>query len=196
MRLFPQFVSTPSTSSSNLPGIELCTLPQPASCTFPKNQTDTILLMKNVNFVWKASPPDRTYITLTLQSSPTGNLVAIVGPVGSGKSTFLKGLAGETPVLQGELFIKYRDLAFCEQTPWLASRTIRDNIIGETSLSEFDAKWYSTVVTACELDLDLKRMPAGHKTLVGSNGAKVSGGQKQRIVRFPRFHYDSSRSGV
>lgn len=138
--------------------------------------------MKNVSFVWKASPQDRTYITLTLQSSPTGNLVAIVGPVGSGKSTFLKGLAGETPVLQGELFIKYRDLAFCEQTPWLASRTIRDNIIGETSLSEFDAKWYSTVVTAIELDLDLKRMPAGHKTLVGSNGAKVSGGQKQRIV--------------
>lgn len=138
--------------------------------------------MENVNFGWSASPPNRTCITLTLQSSPTGNLVAIVGPVGSGKSTFLKGLAGETPVLQGKLFIKYLDLAFCEQTPWLANGSIRDNIIGESPLSAFDAKWYSTVVTACGLDLDLKRMPAGDETLVGSNGAKLSGGQKQRIV--------------
>lgn len=140
--------------------------------------------MKNVNFGWKASLPDRTGITLTLQSSPTGNLVAIVGPVGSGKSTFLKGLAGETPVLQGKLFIKYPYLAFCEQTPWLVNGTIRDNIVGERPLSTLDVNWYSSVLKACGLDLDLKRMPAGDETLVGSNGAKLSGGQKQRVVSF------------
>ncbi|RAO71528.1 uncharacterized protein BHQ10_007540 [Talaromyces amestolkiae] len=182
VRQFPQFVPSPSTQSTNLPGIELYPLPQLVSRTLPENQRDIILSMENVNFGWSASPPNRTCITLTLQSSPTGNLVAIVGPVGSGKSTFLKGLAGETPVLQGKLFIKYLDLAFCEQTPWLANGSIRDNIIGESPLSAFDAKWYSTVVTACGLDLDLKRMPAGDETLVGSNGAKLSGGQKQRIA--------------
>lgn len=57
-----------------------------------------------MSFGWKPSPLDRTGITLTLQSSSTGDLVAIVGPVGSGKSTFLKGIAGETRVLGGKLF--------------------------------------------------------------------------------------------
>ncbi|KAB8223905.1 P-loop containing nucleoside triphosphate hydrolase protein [Aspergillus novoparasiticus] len=105
-----------------------------------------------------------------------------VGAVGSGKSTFLRGLAGETPVLQGELFIKHLDLAFCEQTSWLTNTSIRENIIGEDLLSVFDAEWYHNVVRACGLDPDLKRMPGGDKTLVGSKGAKLSGGQKQRIA--------------
>ncbi|KAE8321596.1 P-loop containing nucleoside triphosphate hydrolase protein [Aspergillus sergii] len=105
-----------------------------------------------------------------------------VGAVGSGKSTFLRGLAGETPVLEGELFIKHPDLAFCEQTSWLTNTSIRENIIGEDLLSVFDAQWYHTVVRACGLEPDLKRMPAGDETLVGSKGAKLSGGQKQRIA--------------
>ncbi|KAH8702423.1 multidrug resistance-associated protein [Talaromyces proteolyticus] len=182
MRQFPQLAPMPSTSFPDLSGIELSPIPQPASRPLPEKQTDVVLSLENVRFGWKASPPDRTYITFTLQSSPTGTLITIVGPVGSGKSTFLKGLAGETPVLQGKLFIKYPDLAFCEQIPWLANGTIRDNIIGESPSSALDAKWYSTVVKACGLDLDLMRMPAGDETLVGSKGAKLSGGQKQRIA--------------
>jgi ABC-type bacteriocin/lantibiotic exporter with double-glycine peptidase domain len=148
----------------------------------PEKQTDVVLSLNNVRFGWKPSPPDKSGITLTLGSSPTGSLVTIVGAVGSGKSTFLKGLAGETPVLEGKLFIKYPDLAFCEQTSWLTNTSIRGNIVGENLLSVFDAEWYHTVVRACGLEPDLKRMPAGDETLVGSKGAKLSGGQKQRIV--------------
>ncbi|EEA22370.1 ATP-dependent bile acid permease, putative [Talaromyces marneffei ATCC 18224] len=166
MRQFPQSVLA---SSTYLPGIELSLLPEPVSNTgtLSENQTDTILSMKNVDFRWEASPPDRTGVTLTLKSSPIGNLIAVIGPVGSGKSTFLKGLAGETLILRGDLFIKYPHLAFCEQTPWLANGTIRDNII------------------TCGLDLDFKRMPAGDETLMGSNSAKLSGGQRQRVISFP-----------
>ncbi|KAE8378483.1 P-loop containing nucleoside triphosphate hydrolase protein [Aspergillus bertholletiae] len=105
-----------------------------------------------------------------------------VGGVGSGKSTFLRGLASETPVLEGELFMRYPDLAFCEQASWLTNASIRENNIGESLLSVFDAEWYHTVVRACGLDPDLKRMPAGDETPVGSKGAKLSGGQKQRIA--------------
>ena len=147
-----------------------------------------VLSLNNVHFGWNPSLPDKSRISLTLKSSPNGTLVMIVGAVGSGKSTFLRGIAGETPVLEGELFIKDPDLAFCEQTSWLTNTSIRENIIGEVLSSVFDAQWYHTVVRACGLEPDLKRMPAGDETLVGSKGAKLSGGQKQRIVSL-RFLY-------
>lgn len=117
-----------------------------------------------------------------LENSPSGNLVILVGPVGCGKSTFLKGLAGETPVLEGELFVKYPNLAFCDDTPWLSNSSIRSNIVGEDMSALFDLDWYRTVVSACALELDIKKMPAGDETLVGSKGSKLSGGQRQRIV--------------
>ncbi|KAJ5591589.1 multidrug resistance-associated protein [Penicillium hispanicum] len=125
---------------------------------------------------------EKAGITFTLLESPTGNLVIITGPVGSGKSTFLKGISGETPVLDGSLLIRYPDLALCEQAPWLANASIRDNILGETSYSEFDPTWYSTVLNACALDMDIQRLPARDETVVGSKGTKLSGGQKQRIA--------------
>ena len=141
-----------------------------------------ILSLRNVQFGWKpCSPQETPGITLSLESSPTGSIIILVGPVGCGKSTFLKGLAGETPVLEGELFIKYPDLAFCDETPWLSNKSIRSNIAGDDP-SAFDLDWYRTVVSACALDLDLKKMAAGDETLVGSKGSKLSGGQRQRIV--------------
>lgn len=169
-------------STSFVPDIELSPFPP-----FQGKQTGLVLSLQNVRFGWNPSSQDRSGITLALEPSPTGTLVIIVGSVGCGKSTLLKGLAGETPVLEGELFIKYPDLAFCEQTPWLTNASIRDNVLGENSLSDFDAGWYSMVIRACSLDMDLKRMPAGDETLVGSKGAKLSGGQKQRIVRRQPF---------
>lgn len=147
-----------------------------------QNESDVLISLQNARFGWNSSPSDSAGVTLNLSSSPLGTLVAIIGPVGSGKSTFLKGLANETSVLDGEAFIKYPDLAFCEQAPWLTNTTIRENIIGENKSAAFDADWYSTVVSACALDSDLKKMPAGDETSVGSKGSKLSGGQKQRIV--------------
>ena len=84
-------------------------------------------------------------------------------------------------MLEGELFIKYPDLAFCDEEPWLSNASIRSNIVGDDP-STFDPDWYRTVISACALDLDLKKMAAGDETSVGSKGSKLSGGQRQRIV--------------
>lgn len=176
-RQLPLPVSNDATLCSNLSGIELLPLPK-----LPHREKD-VLSLQNVRFGWKSPfPPETTGITLTLESAPTGSLVILAGSVGCGKSTFFKCLAGETPVLEGELFIKYPDLALCEETPWLANASIRSNIIGEDLSSTFDHDWYRTVVCACALDLDLKMMPAGDETSVGSKGSNLSGGQRQRIV--------------
>ncbi|KAK3369714.1 putative ABC transporter [Lasiosphaeria ovina] len=155
----------------------------------PVPKDETIVSLTNAKFGWKAPEETNTQhstagLTLSLPSSPTGTLVMVVGPVGSGKTTFLKGLAGETLMASGETYIRYPDMAFCEQTPWLSNDSVRDNIVGETRAGTlgFDAEWYRTVVEGCALGRDLERMaPAGDATLVGSKGVKLSGGQKQRI---------------
>ncbi|RAQ73309.1 ABC transporter, partial [Aspergillus flavus] len=181
-RQFPQMAGRLSLLSQSSSTIELSPIEQHVASPALEKESDIVLSLNNVHFGWKPSPADKSRTSLTLRSSPNGNLVMIVGAVGSGKSTFLRGLAGETPVLEGELFIKHPELAFCEQTSWLTNTSIRENIIGENLVSVFDAEWYGTVVRACGLEPDLKRMPAGDETLVGSKGAKLSGGQKQRIA--------------
>ena len=181
-RQIAQIAGRPPLLSPSSSTIELPTLEQHVASPVLEKQPDIVLSLNNVHFGWKDSLPDKPRLSLTLRSSPNGNLVMIVGPVGSGKSTFLRGLAGETPVLEGELFMKYPDLAFCEQASWLTNTSIRESIIGENLSFLFDSEWYHTVVRACGLEPDLKRLPAGDQTLVGSKGAKLSGGQKQRIV--------------
>jgi ATP-binding cassette subfamily C (CFTR/MRP) protein 1 len=176
-RQLPQPISAHSISTTSTSGIELCTLSKS-----PHTQKEVVVSLHDVRFGWKfASPPDMPGITLQIKSSPSGTVVILVGPVGCGKSTFLKGLVGETLVLEGELFMKYPDLAFCNETPWLSNTSIRNNIVGEDP-SAFDSDWYRTVISACALDHDLKNMAAGDETSVGSKGSKLSGGQRQRIV--------------
>jgi ATP-binding cassette subfamily C (CFTR/MRP) protein 1 len=75
-------------------------------------------------------------------------LTIVVGSVGCGKSTFLKGLLGETPVFGGSVHVETPEIAFCDQSPWIANASIRENIVGE---SMFDDAWYNQVVWACAL---------------------------------------------
>jgi len=73
----------------------------------------------------------------------------------------------------------FSSMAYCDQTPWLENRSIRDNILGQSPLDE---KWLATVLEACALDEDVRMFPLGDLTLVGSGGVSLSGGQKQRVV--------------
>ncbi|KAI1419772.1 P-loop containing nucleoside triphosphate hydrolase protein [Xylaria sp. FL1777] len=136
------------------------------------------ILLENASFGWSQSSQDLiSEATVRIDSSETG-LTILTGPVGCGKSTFLKGLLKETPYHKGHLDTLRSRVAFCDQTPWIISGSIRANIITE---SEYDERWYQSVVNACALDIDINRLPHGDLTVVGSKGVKLSGGQKQRI---------------
>jgi ABC-type bacteriocin/lantibiotic exporter with double-glycine peptidase domain len=107
------------------------------------------------------------------------DLTMIVGQVGSGKSTLLKALLGETRTFHGDVYIATRNVSFCDQTPWLMYGTIKENIVGMT---DFDPRWYNTVLEACALEKDLGDLPESDQTVIGSRVLALSGGQKQRIV--------------
>ena len=115
---------------------------------------------------------------------PRGKITMVVGPVGCGKSTLLKAVLGELPVMGGSLQMSSLRIAFCDQSPWHTNGTVQESIIG---VSNFDQRWYSSVVRACALDDDLAQLPQGDQTEIGSNGIALSGGQSQRLVRSPHL---------
>ncbi|PCH42273.1 hypothetical protein WOLCODRAFT_137808 [Wolfiporia cocos MD-104 SS10] len=108
---------------------------------------------------------------------PHGQLVAIVGPVGSGKTSLLEGLIGEMRRTAGS--VKFNGtIAYCPQSAWIQNATVRENICFGRPFEE--ERYWKAVHDAC-LDTDLKLLPHGDMTEVGERGISLSGGQKQRI---------------
>jgi ABC-type multidrug transport system fused ATPase/permease subunit len=86
-----------------------------------------------------------------------GSLVAIVGNVGSGKSSFLNTLLGEMSLQSGSVSM-FGSVAYCEQRPWILNATVMNNILfGEP----YDEKRFDDVLFACSLIDDIKVLPGG-----------------------------------
>lgn len=107
-----------------------------------------------------------------------GGLNVISGQSGSGKTTLLLAILGEID-LEGGRVKRPSDVAFASQSPWLQNDTIEANILFG---SPMEASRYASVVEACCLEIDLKELPVGDRTVVGENGTSLSGGQKARVA--------------
>lgn len=104
-------------------------------------------------------------------------LVAVIGSVGSGKSSLLAALAGDMRKTKGSITFG-ANRAFCPQYAWIQNATVKENI---TFSKPYDRRWYNDVIDACALRPDLEMLPAGDQTEIGERGITVSGGQKQRL---------------
>lgn len=121
------------------------------------NETQTI---KNVNF-----------------HVPPGTLCAIVGTVGSGKTSILQVLLRELNVQSGKVHVG-GNIAYASQEPWLFLATVRQNILfGQ----DYDRDLYRQVVKVCCLERDFELFPENDMTFVGERGISLSGGQRARI---------------
>ena len=104
-------------------------------------------------------------------------LIAVIGSVGSGKSSLLAALAGDMRRTTGEVVLG-ASRAFCPQYAWIQNTTVKENIIFG---KDYYPDWYDEVVDACALRADLEMLPNGDQTEIGERGITVSGGQKQRL---------------
>ncbi|KAK9149846.1 hypothetical protein Scep_008603 [Stephania cephalantha] len=109
---------------------------------------------------------------------PKGLLIAVIGEVGSGKSSLLNSVLGETQLIRGSIGY-YGSIAYVSQVSWIFSGTIRDNILFGNC---YDAKRYSEVLVACALNVDISLMIGGDQSYIGEKGVNLSGGQKARLA--------------
>ncbi|XP_028669916.1 multidrug resistance-associated protein 1-like isoform X1 [Erpetoichthys calabaricus] len=141
----------------------------------PPSSAGHSVLVENGTFSWsKDGAPCLRRVNMSV---PRGSLVAVVGHVGSGKSSLLSALLGETEKRSGNVSIQ-GSVAYVPQQAWIQNATLRDNILFGREKKE---SWYQRVIEACALQPDLEILPAGDETEIGEKGLNLSGGQKQRV---------------
>uniref|UniRef100_A0A8D0CMH0 Multidrug resistance-associated protein 4 n=1 Tax=Sander lucioperca TaxID=283035 RepID=A0A8D0CMH0_SANLU len=104
-------------------------------------------------------------------------LLAVIGPVGAGKSSLLSAILGELSQESGVVKVK-GELTYTSQLPWILPGTIRSNILFG---KELNPQKYDRVLRACALKRDMDLLPGGDLAIVGDRGANLSGGQKARV---------------
>lgn len=107
-----------------------------------------------------------------------GDFVAVIGKVGSGKSSLLLSLMNEMVSHAGSRVKKNGKIAYISQEAFLQNETIKNNI---TFAQKFNAEKFNKVLDACQILPDLAILPGREETEIGERGVNMSGGQKQRI---------------
>ncbi|XP_038209551.1 uncharacterized protein LOC119830563 [Zerene cesonia] len=138
-----------------------------------------VVELDNVSATWAeaenaSSPFKLQNISLRLRKN---KLCAVIGSVGSGKSSLLQVLLRELPVVSGKLRIN-GSVSYACQESWLYPATVRENI---TFGLPYDKQKYNEVCRVCCLLPDFKQFPYADLSLVGERGVQLSGGQRARI---------------
>ncbi|KAG5348129.1 MRP4 protein, partial [Acromyrmex charruanus] len=150
----------------------------------------------SANWINGQLPPTLCNINLTIKP---GQLCAVVGAVGSGKSSILHLLLKELNPGTGSIILiqgssKYNfpgnlstgyftnnpnlRISYASQEPWLFSGTVRDNVLFGQS---YDKARYMQVANVCALTKDFRQFPQGDMTMIGDRRVSLSGGQRARI---------------
>ena len=121
-----------------------------------------------------------------------GELVAVVGPVGCGKTTLARAFGRMVPLEPGQLFLDgvdvtqmplkmlRREVAIVPQEGFLFTNTLADNLrYGEPDASD---QRVEQAADQARLADDVKGFPDGFRTIVGERGITLSGGQRQRTA--------------
>ncbi|PVV01479.1 hypothetical protein BB560_004101 [Smittium megazygosporum] len=157
-----------------------------SKCKDPRNPADStqseqnppLVVCEDAEFWWDYNPnssrPTLQNLNFSVRDS---ELLAVVGKVGSGKTSLLSALIGEMYKSKGRVTLRGK-VAYASQSPWIMNATVRENILFGY---KYDEKFYKKVIFACCLEQDLKMLSDGDMTEIGERGINLSGGQKARL---------------
>ncbi|EFA03946.2 putative multidrug resistance-associated protein lethal(2)03659-like Protein [Tribolium castaneum] len=143
--------------------------------TEPLNQIG--IKIENATAKWSKDSQDNTTLQDISFNAFPQQTVAIVGSVGSGKSSLLQLCLGEISLLDGSVQIGGK-ISYANQESWLFGGTVKDNILFGQPMAP---DRYDEVIRICALVDDLSHFPHGDNSIVGERGILLSGGQKARI---------------
>ncbi len=121
--------------------------------------------VENCDLGWSNNEEEKILRNINLKVKK-GSLVAIVGNVGTGKSSLLAGLVNEMHIISGKINIDGK-IALVTQQAWIQNLSVKNNILLNNS---FDEEFYKRVLLCCSLLPDLKIMPEGDETEIGEKG--------------------------
>jgi subfamily B ATP-binding cassette protein MsbA len=164
----------------------------------PLDVRDATIALRGVRFAYGDGPPVLDGVDLEARR---GEIVALVGPSGAGKTTVLNLIPRFYDITGGSLTIDGQDvrgvtlsslrrhIALVTQEPFLFDDTIAANI-AYAKAGAAPAEIEAAARAAAAHDF-ITALPAGYQTLVGEAGARLSGGQRQRIAIARAFLKDA-----
>lgn len=164
--------------------IEASTIKEPVRSsdkrTFPVaiNSPKPQLYVKNLSVGISGEPVLEKVINVNAKG---GQVIAISGPSGIGKTTLLNSLAGYLVPIKGQIeVVPPCNIAYLPQRPWFKDGTILENILALSPLSELDEIWQTLALLG--LKKELIESSQDLNTYIGDQGKGLSGGQLQRIA--------------
>ncbi|CAG8706574.1 22409_t:CDS:10 [Dentiscutata erythropus] len=142
----------------------------------PINDDQRIMVyIKDADFSYEGTTrPALKFLDLTLKQ---GEVIAVVGDVGAGKSSILAAILGQLRKENGVRKIR-GSISYVPHDAWLLNDTLKENILFG---NECDDERYQEVIHVCALRRDLEWLSNGDMTEIGERGVNLSLGQRQRV---------------
>ncbi|XP_045018396.1 ATP-binding cassette sub-family C member 4-like isoform X1 [Bubalus bubalis] len=185
---FPMAIEKVSEAVVSIQRIKKFLLLDEMSQCYPQLPSDgrTIVDVQAFTAFWEKASETPTLQGLSFTVRP-GELLAVVGPVGAGKSSLLSAVLGELPPSQGKVNVHGR-IAYVSQQPWLFPGTVKSNILFG---KKYEKEQYEKVIKACALKEDLQLLEKGDLTEIGDRGTPLSEGQKARVSLARAMYQDA-----
>lgn len=173
--------------------VEILALPheiQNAPSARPLSVTRGAIVFDRVTFSFDGE--DRKVLDNVLLTIPGGQKVALVGPSGAGKTTFIRLLLRLFNVEQGTISVDgqniqevtleslHKNISMVPQDPVLFHRSLLENIrFGRPDATDEEVKQAAKLA---HCDDFIEGLPEKYETYVGERGVKLSGGERQRVA--------------